>query len=72
MNKIVYVYISFDEVIVDGFDFEVLDGINRVLWRFLVIFINRNNKKLVFIFNKFVVNEGENVLIILFEFCVED
>lgn len=63
---------SSDEVIVDSFDFEVLDGMNGVVRIFLVIFINIDNKKFVLIYNKFVVNEGENVLIIFFEFCMED
>lgn len=49
-NKIVYVYMSIDEVKVDSFDFEVFDGINGVVCIFLVMLLNIDNKKLVLIY----------------------
>lgn len=63
---------SIDEVKVDSFDFEVFDGINGVVCIFLVMLLNIDNKKLVLIYWKFVVNEGESILIIFFELCVDD
>lgn len=71
-NKIIYIHTSSDEATADSFDFEVSDGTNKVVNRFLVTLINIDNKKPVVISSKLVVNEGETVLITPFELRAED